>query len=262
MTYDTFQPAASPADPSRAVVLRLAAWLIDLALYVLVSFLTFLLLAERTEVTGSIFGSTFCERVRRTESFSECFEVNGTAWYTTGGRTLAHGALLLVWFLVVHVILQGLTGGSLGKLVTGVRVVREDGHRPGVGRALVRGLLWVVDGLPCCAPLVGLITMLATGRKQRVGDLVARTFVVRSADRGRAVRPAGATSAPTHPGPGSYPTPYGYPPAPGHSAGPASPAASQGPQAHPPGLGYPTPPQIHTPPPQGQRPSPRGQPPG
>ena len=249
MTY-TFPAAAPPAEPSRAVVLRLCAWLLDLFLYVLVLFLTFLLLAERTKVGESIFGDTFCSTLGETESFNECFELNGTAWYTTGGRTIAHAALLLAWFLGVHVILQGLTGGSLGKLATGVRVVREDGRRPGVGRALVRGLLWAVDGLPCCAPIVGLITMLATDRKQRVGDLVAGTFVVRADERGRPVRPAGSTSAP--PGAGSYPSPPGYPPP------SAYPPASQAPPGYPPDPGYPTPPQSYPPPPQGHPPPPRG----
>ena len=253
MTYGTFQAGAPPADPSRAVGLRLAAWFIDLVLYVVVFVATFLPLADRAEDPPSTFGSSFCDRLGDTNALNECFNLNGTALYTTGGRTLTHFALLLAWFVGVHVLLQGLTGGSLGKLATGVRVVTADGRRPGVGRALVRSLLWVVDGLPCCMPLVGLITLLSTGRKQRVGDLAARTFVVRAADQNQPVVPAGGPGAPA-PGAGGYP---GYPPAPGYRPPPGYPPAPQG---YPPAPGYPPRPQGYPPNP-GYPPPPHGEPP-
>jgi len=197
LTAAAYQPSASPADPGRAVGLRLAAWTIDLILYSLFAIVTFIPLAQRTTGGGggsafftsdpgfSNFGTSFCTSLRESRPISECFELGGTSWYTTGARSVTHFAAALAWFVGVHVILQGLTGGSLGKLVAGVRVVQADGRPPGIGRALVRSLFWAIDGLPCCAPLVGLITLLATGRKQRVGDMVARTFVVRAGQRGQ-----------------------------------------------------------------------------
>ena len=260
----TLHPGAA-ADPGRAVGLRLAAWLVDLLLYVLVSFLTFLPLAERAEDPPAGFGDGFCTRLGKTNAFNECFNLNGTAWYTTGGRSLAHMALLLAWFLGIHVLLQGLKGGSLGKLATGVRVVREDGSPPGVGRALVRSLLWVVDGLPCCAPLVGLITMLSTRRKQRVGDLAAKTFVVRATERGLPVvsgdqpspqPPAGYPQPPGYP-PAGYPPAPGYPPA-GYPPPPGYPPAGFPPAGNPP-AGFPRPPAY---PPAGFPPPPGSPPPG
>ena len=219
----------------------MAGWLVDLVLYALVFVLTFLPLAERTDVElgSSDFGSEFCDGLGETNALNECFNLNGTAWYTTGGRTAAHIATLLLWFVGVHVVLQGLTGGSLGKLATGVRVVKADGSRPGIGRALVRSLFWVIDGLPCCVPLVGLVTMLATGRKQRVGDLVAGTFVVKARDCGRPVSPTGAP--PTGAGPGGYPSP-GYPPAVGYPQPPPG-----YPPPYPPAPGYPQPPPGYPP---------------
>ncbi len=250
MTSFPYQAGAPAADPSRAVGLRLAAWLVDLLLYLLVWFLTFLPLAERADDPASGFGEGFCTRLGETSSFNECFNLNGTAWYTTGGRTLAHLALLLAWFLGIHVLLQGLTGGSLGKLLTGVRVVREDGSPPGVGRALVRSLFWAVDGLPCCGPIVGLITMLSTRRKQRVGDLVAKTFVVRAAERDRPVTPAEPSA------PAGYPPYPGYPPAGSPPAPPGPPPPGYPPNpGYPPQPGYP-PPNPGSPPQPGYPPSP------
>ncbi len=223
-------PVSSYAEPRRAIALRMVAWVIDLVLYIAFALATFFPLAESTDTTGfsggltsqpdfgSSFDDSFCTQLRAGRALSECIELGDTAWYTTGGRTLAHSALALGWFLGVHVVLQGLTGGSLGKLASGIRVVQGDGSRPGMGRALVRSLFWVVDGIPCCMPLVGLITMLATGRKQRVGDIVAKTFVVRADQRGRPVAPEGGAPAG---GSDYYQRPGGYPPTPGYPPPPA-----------------------------------------
>lgn len=79
-------------------------------------------------------------------------------------------------------LLQGRTGRTIGKRLFGLRVVGEDGAAPGFVRALIRSLLFVVDGFPYFIPnLVGLVSVACTPRRQRVGDLAARTFVVRAA---------------------------------------------------------------------------------
>jgi len=78
------------------------------------------------------------------------------------------------------VVLQGLTGWSPGKLVLGLRVVREDGSKPGILKALVRWLLWIVDLFPYVIPgLTGFIVALSTPGHKRIGDYGARTFVVK-----------------------------------------------------------------------------------
>lgn len=94
------------------------------------------------------------------------------------------------------VVLQGLTGWSPGKLLTGVRVVKADGSVVGFVKALVRWLLWVVDGFPYCLPLVGPILGLTTPGHRRLGDVVARTFVVRSSSVGTPVSVPGLEPAP------------------------------------------------------------------
>jgi uncharacterized RDD family membrane protein YckC len=64
----------------------------------------------------------------------------------------------LGYVLVVFVLLQGATGRTPGKLLTGVRLVRRDGRSAGVGPALTRWL--VVDGL---VGLVGVVAGLLDG---------------------------------------------------------------------------------------------------
>ena len=100
------------------------------------------------------------------------------------------------------VLLQGLTGGSLGKLVTRLRVVRPDGQRAGIGWAALRTLVLLVDMLCCFLP--GAVLVFSTKGHRRLGDMAASTFVVDRRDVGSPVVVPGVG------GPGSYPQP-GYP---------------------------------------------------
>jgi len=72
-----------------------------------------------------------------------------------GGAGSATAALYPAHRLRIHcrvaataVLRQARTvDGTVGKLATGVRVVQADGTRPGIGPALVRSVVWIVDGL-------------------------------------------------------------------------------------------------------------------
>lgn len=68
-------------------------------------------------------------------------------------------------------------GKTVGKLVTGLRTVRDDGG-PITGRhAIVRGLVgWVEVYL--AQGTVALVAMLLTSRNRRLGDLAAGTYVI------------------------------------------------------------------------------------
>ncbi|WP_432486820.1 RDD family protein [Kineococcus sp. SYSU DK018] len=77
-------------------------------------------------------------------------------------------------------------GRSLGKLVTGVRAVRDDGGPVRFRHALVRALagffeLWSLVGSPA------IICALLNGRGKRIGDLMAGTYVVRERTAARHV---------------------------------------------------------------------------
>jgi uncharacterized RDD family membrane protein YckC len=94
----------------------------------------------------------------------------------SGVSAVVYLALVVLYYFV----LEATTGQTLGKRALGVRVVRTDGGRLGVGAVAVRTLLRVIDGLPLFY-LLGLIVVIATGRRrQRIGDLAAGTTVRRA----------------------------------------------------------------------------------
>jgi uncharacterized RDD family membrane protein YckC len=70
-------------------------------------------------------------------------------------------------------------GQTPGKRWMKLRVIREDGRPIGFFEAMVRNLLREFDILPIPFYSIGLISVFATNRDQRVGDLVAGTVVVR-----------------------------------------------------------------------------------
>ncbi len=92
---------------------------------------------------------------------------------STGGNI---GLLLLV--VVYYVLLEGLFGRTVGKLATGIKVIREsDGRAPGIGRASLRTVLRLIDGL--FGYLLGLVIVVNSSRCRRLGDMAADTLVVR-----------------------------------------------------------------------------------
>jgi len=93
---------------------------------------------------------------------------------STGGSLL-----LLAYVVLYYVVLEGLTGRTVGKFLTGVRVIdATTGRPPGVGRAIVRTLLRFIDGI--LAYLVGFVIVLASRHRRRLGDMAAGTLVVRA----------------------------------------------------------------------------------
>ncbi|WP_432546351.1 RDD family protein [Kineococcus sp. SYSU DK004] len=87
----------------------------------------------------------------------------------------------------VPVLVETVTRGrSLGKLVAGLRVVRDDGGPVRFRHALARALLgffelWATLGSPA------ILCALVTARGKRFGDLLAGTFVVRERTAARHV---------------------------------------------------------------------------
>ena len=88
-------------------------------------------------------------------------------------------AWLLVIVVLYYVLLEGLAGRTVGKILTGIRVVdAETGGRPGIVSALVRTLLRLIDGI--FVYLVGFIIVVNSDRRRRLGDMAAKTLVVRA----------------------------------------------------------------------------------
>jgi uncharacterized RDD family membrane protein YckC len=100
-----------------------------------------------------------------------------------GGQVSAslEGFSALVYFVVVfayYILMEGYLGQTVGKMLLGIKVVREEtGEVPGLGGAAIRTVLRIIDGL--FFYLVAFISVLASGKNQRLGDMVAHTLVVR-----------------------------------------------------------------------------------
>jgi uncharacterized RDD family membrane protein YckC len=77
------------------------------------------------------------------------------------------------------VLLEGLAGATVGKVVVGIRVRRPDGHRIGLGAAAIRNVARIVDAFPYVIPyLVGGIAVMRSETKQRLGDRWGTTVVI------------------------------------------------------------------------------------
>jgi uncharacterized RDD family membrane protein YckC len=85
---------------------------------------------------------------------------------------------IFILAMAYYILMEGYLGQTLGKMLLGIKVVREDtGEVPGIRVAAIRSVLRIVDGL--FSYLVAFVTVLISGKNQRLGDMVAHTLVVR-----------------------------------------------------------------------------------
>ncbi len=86
--------------------------------------------------------------------------------------------LLTVLIFAYYVVLEGYLGQTLGKMLVGIKVIREDtGGLPGPGAATLRTILRIIDGI--LFYLVAFISVQVTQKNRRLGDMAANTLVVR-----------------------------------------------------------------------------------
>lgn len=84
-------------------------------------------------------------------------------------------AALLAYFPVT----EGLWGRTLGKLVAGTIVVDAEGRRPGLGRAVLRTLMRLVEVNPfLLGGLPAGVMVMVTPDRRRLGDYLAGTYVI------------------------------------------------------------------------------------
>jgi uncharacterized RDD family membrane protein YckC len=136
---------------------------------------------DRTEVLGRRIGAALIDLVVVVALLvvlglliGESETGDGAVQVSLNGRpALVWAALSLFYYFAS----EAMTGRTLGKRLLGLRVAAADGGRAGAGQIAIRTAFRLVDGVGFY--LVGLIVVLASGRRrQRLGDLVARTIVV------------------------------------------------------------------------------------
>lgn len=102
---------------------------------------------------------------------------------TTTGR-ISLPALAAWWGLAIggytlySFILEALTGRSVGKVLLGLRVSNEQGTPASVGAIAIRNAFRLVELMPPLW-LMALLVLLLSRNRQRLGDIFARTLVVR-----------------------------------------------------------------------------------
>ncbi|MDD2756018.1 MAG: RDD family protein [Methanothrix sp.] len=88
------------------------------------------------------------------------------------------GLLYFVIYVGYFTLLEGSKGQTIGKMVTKIKVVREDGGQIDMNQALTRNILRIIDGL--FAYLIGAILIWRSDKKQRLGDNIAKTIVIKA----------------------------------------------------------------------------------
>jgi uncharacterized RDD family membrane protein YckC len=251
-------PAGTTRDPTAVMGRRTGAWVVDVLLYlVLMAFLgptPLSPLAEYHEVPAGFAFDEACDAVeQQDDDVVGCLLIDDRVYSTDTTDAIVAALVALAWFLLIYGALQGTKGVTPGKALFGVQVVDEQGAPPGVGKSLLRTLLWVVDGAPWCVPLVGFIAALTSAGHRRIGDMAAKTFVVGKADAGRPVVVPGLTTGHTGGYPGAPGPPGGYgparqewgaPPAAGPQTGQSQPGWGTPPPAQPGAWGTPSSPGV------------------
>ena len=95
-----------------------------------------------------------------------------------GNSAETAGILLAILMAILNlVVIPGLTGFTLGKWATGLRIERNDGSELGIGRAFLRHFV----GYPVSFALMGLGFLIAAVSVHGRGlhDIIAGTIVVR-----------------------------------------------------------------------------------
>ncbi|KAA0232648.1 MAG: hypothetical protein JJLCMIEE_00585 [Acidimicrobiales bacterium] len=204
-------------DPTDVMGKRVAEYLIDIGIGLALSFGLFFAFVTRVPTSCDLLGTTVY------------VELNDTCYTLVGNDYWLFQGVLVGYWLLNWVVLQGLLGASIGKFVVGVRVVRPDGRPMGILRAIGRWIVTIVDAFPWCIPmLTGFLVANSSWGHQRIADKAVGTFVVGRDFAGSPINlaprtvpvavPYGSPVQPPQGAPGQPPG-YGGPPAAGTSPG-------------------------------------------
>lgn len=205
-------------DPTDVMGRRIVAYIIDTLIAIVIIVVVFS--SALHGVRGSD-RSGFCNTYKNENSGGVCVSSGDTAYVVTPSKmdslVRSSWGATIGWTLLNAVLLQGLTGGTVGKLLLGLRVVRDDGRRAGIGWCALRTVvLLLVDSL--CF-IIGLVVALSTNGHRRLGDMAASTLVVPKEYEGHSFAVPGLTGPPATLG-GGYGAPMASAPGPTAGEGP------------------------------------------
>ena len=91
--------------------------------------------------------------------------------------------VILLPVMLYHLAMEILWNGyTVGKWLIGIRVVKLDGTRPSVGNYLMRWLIRLFE-ITMTSGVVAFFTLLLNGKGQRLGDIAAKTCVIKVGKR-------------------------------------------------------------------------------
>jgi uncharacterized RDD family membrane protein YckC len=130
---------------------RIWAFLIDAVIWVLI-FIIFSIATGQTDTT------------------------NGVYFYLNGLPFVAY----LLLGIIYGTVMEMMYGGTIGKLALSITVVNDEGNKLSLKQSFIRNIMRFVDGFPYFIPyLVGLVAVATSPTKQRLGDRLAHTYVVK-----------------------------------------------------------------------------------
>ena len=147
------------------------------------------------------------------------------------GLVLMHLLGLLIAFLY-WTVTEATMGATIGKRALKLQVVAEDGSRLTWRASAVRNIFKTLDsltymGIGFVGLIVGAIMIAATGRHQRLGDMLGHTVVIKGLPQAAAAAYGSAVAYGPPGGPSQGPPP-GAPPGPAPAMGMAIPPWAQG----------------------------------
>lgn len=89
--------------------------------------------------------------------------------------------IFILVYLAYFILMEATRSATLGKLLLGIEIVKEEGEKIGFREAIIRTLFRGIDATPFYfIPLyiIGLISYILSPTRQRLGDHVAQTLVV------------------------------------------------------------------------------------
>lgn len=102
---------------------------------------------------------------------------------------------IVTLFVIVPITVETLSRGkSLGKLVMGLRIVRDDGGSIRFRQALIRGILAVLEIYMTLGSVACLVSLF-NDKSKRLGDMLAGTYAIR--DRAPEPKPLQVSVAPS-----------------------------------------------------------------
>jgi len=87
-----------------------------------------------------------------------------------------------IWFSY-YFFMESRWGMTPGKMITSIRVVDEQGNPPDMGKTAIRTLARLIEANPfILGTLPAAISIFTSKASQRIGDRIAKTYVLRKSD--------------------------------------------------------------------------------